>query len=215
MSASQTHVAGYSYTHARRRVAPLTIAVRHLREALRAAAGHAAVATIGYAIAVRHEQDRGASPEEIRALGDLHADTLAQEMESLADRCCTALGAGSTEAIAPLSWAIQEIVEWIDTSARYHGLGEDRLRLPLTWAPTGAGDKPLSLTAVVDQRLTLLQRELEDFGRNCVTRLRYGCRSSSAAQQRGDGPEGSGGKHLPPEQSGPAWDSDPSEASPR
>jgi hypothetical protein len=164
MSTPQVSTGAYSARHTRQRVAPLTIPVLRLRQALSEAAEHAAIATSGYAIAVLIERNRGASQGAIHAIRDLYADELAQETEALADRWCADLGAGQSETVCPVAWAIQEVVEWIDSSARYHGLGEVQQSVPLTWAPEGMGSEPLCLTEVVEQRLRLLKRELLEHG---------------------------------------------------
>lgn len=144
--------------------APQAISALQLRFALDEAAAYATMATAGYVIGVMIEKGLGAPPAMARAFGDLHADTLVRETEDLVERWCEVLGAGSIAAYAPISWAIQEIVEWIDASLRYRELGEDSQRVPITWRPTLAGDDPSDLDAIVDERFELLLRELKDYG---------------------------------------------------
>jgi hypothetical protein len=65
------------------------------------------------------------------------------------------------DTMAPLAWAIQEVVEWASHVARLESVGDTECRGPITWLPQG--DHPLgtrNLNHAVDERLDLLRREL-------------------------------------------------------
>jgi hypothetical protein len=161
MFRTKTHTK--SHNSARRRTSQ-TISALHIRPALVEAAVHATIAATGYAIAVVTEKGLGTPPATIRAIGDFHANTLVLETEDLVERWCELLGVESFAAYAPISWAMQEIVEWVDTSFRHRELGEELQRAPLTWRPTWVGEGPHDLAAIVDERLELLLLELQDYG---------------------------------------------------
>jgi hypothetical protein len=71
------------------------------------------------------------------------------------------LPAQEPDAMAPLAWAVQEVVEWADQVARMESLGDVACRAPITWLPPG--DHPLGSREIdhaVDARLDLLGHEM-------------------------------------------------------
>lgn len=70
------------------------------------------------------------------------------------------------EVMAPIAWAVQEMMEWAGHLRRYELLGDLECRTPITWLPNGT-DHPLGtsdLTIAVEERLRLLCDELYDCG---------------------------------------------------
>lgn len=139
------------------------ISLQVLRSALLQAAWHAIIVVVAYRSAVMVESRRGSGQEAIDALASSHADGLATDADSLSGLWSTVLGLERLDAAAPLGWAIQEIIEWVDAWYRYHELGEDDQRAPLSWSPADLGNTPLCLEEIVEQRLRLLEIELEDY----------------------------------------------------
>jgi hypothetical protein len=109
------------------------------------------------------ESRRGSGQEVIDALASAHADELATDTENISGLWSTALGLEHLDAAAPLGWAIQEIIEWVDAWYRFHELGEDDQRAPLSWSPADLGKTPLCLEEIVEQRLRVLEVELDDY----------------------------------------------------
>lgn len=70
------------------------------------------------------------------------------------------------EAMAPIAWAVQEMMEWASHLRRYELLGDLECRTPITWLPNGT-DHPLGtsdMAIAAEQRLQLLRQELRDYG---------------------------------------------------
>lgn len=139
-----------------------------LRAALFQAAWHATIAAVAYRIAVTVESRRGSAREAINTIASAHADELATDADAISGLWSTVLGL--EDAAAPLGWAIQEVIEWVDASYRYHEMGEEDQRVPLSWSPVGLSTAPLRLDGVVEQRLRLLRVELDDYGVNVIDR---------------------------------------------
>lgn len=161
MSAISNHRSQSGTTSHDDEIRPLTIPIHVLRSALHQAAEHGAVAAVAYGFAILIEHHRGASIEVLQRIGASHAEELAAGIEMLIDHWSTAL-ADDAESIAPLGWAIQEIIEWIDASYRFHWFGETYDWLLISWSPNGSNHEPLTLNGVVEQRLQLLLAELSD-----------------------------------------------------
>jgi len=75
------------------------------------------------------------------------------------------LPADTHDAQAPISFAVMELIEWVEHVVRFEALGDDECRVPLTWLP--GGDHALGsrdVAAAVEERLDLLRHELADYG---------------------------------------------------
>jgi hypothetical protein len=142
---------------------PNAIPLEALRAALFQAAWHATIAAVAYRGAVLVESRRGSGQKVIDALASSHAHELATDTDIISGLWCAVLGLEYLDAAAPLGWAIQEIIEWVDAWYRYHELGEDDQRVPLSWSPADLGKAPLRLEEIVEQRLRLLTVELDDY----------------------------------------------------
>ena len=70
------------------------------------------------------------------------------------------------EVMAPIAWAVQEMMEWASHLKRFQLLGDLECRAPITWLPSGT-DHPLGtsdMTVAVEERFRLLCDELYDSG---------------------------------------------------
>ena len=109
----------------------------------------AAVSTVGRGVADAH-----------------HEEALAWIAARVTQQAWDLLPAQEVDAMAPIAWAIQEIIEWASHLRRLERLGELECRTPITWLPAGA-DHPLGtpdLCAAVEERLDLLRQELSEHG---------------------------------------------------
>jgi hypothetical protein len=101
-------------------------------------------------------------PEIYRAA---YSAGLAWIRDELTAHGCAQLSPATAEAEAPLSWALEELIDWASHLTRLERLGDYSRWAPLTWLPRGEhalGTRDAA--AAIEERLALLREELRDYG---------------------------------------------------
>lgn len=136
-----------------------TIPASELRHLLRQAAAETMVATAEYCMSCDAAEQAGS----IR-LAPLE-ETLAWIAVRVTQRGWELVPADAVEARAPIAWAVQEIVEWVEHLVRLEARGDDDCRVPLTWLPRATHPLVIrDVSAVAQERADLLREELAECG---------------------------------------------------
>jgi hypothetical protein len=102
--------------------------------------------------------------EQVCRGGTEDPDAVAWAAAHLTQRGLDLLPARAENAIAPIAWAIHELIEWADHQVRWLRTGERECRAPLTWWPSAPGVGTPTPEQLVEECLALLVVELVDYG---------------------------------------------------